>query len=109
MKNHIRFKTERERKLFELKMKMNSARTSNNSAVVEEKKKEEDPNYRPKRLRALERVQDCEISAVSRIRNRWPGAGARLRTCRKLEHPCDSESKVGQTPCQGRVGSLQAS
>jgi hypothetical protein len=49
------FKNERERKLFELKLKLNGARNANNTAVVDETKKEEDPNYRPKRQREDEK------------------------------------------------------
>merc|ERR1719327_1129827 len=54
------FKNERERKLFELKLKMNGARNANNTAVVDESKKEEDPNYRPKRQREEEKAKAKE-------------------------------------------------
>merc|ERR1712039_707474 len=38
-------RSERERKLFELRLKMNQGRSANNKEVVEEQKREADPNY----------------------------------------------------------------
>jgi len=41
-------KTERERKLYELRLKMNQGRVANNKEVVEEQKRESDPGYSKK-------------------------------------------------------------
>merc|ERR1711957_333872 len=41
-------KNERERRLFELRMKMNSSRTKNSKEVIEEQKRESDPDYSKK-------------------------------------------------------------
>ncbi|CAK9097317.1 Peptidyl-prolyl cis-trans isomerase D (PPIase D) (40 kDa peptidyl-prolyl cis-trans isomerase) (Cyclophilin-40) (CYP-40) (Cyclophilin-related protein) (Rotamase D) [Durusdinium trenchii] len=41
-------KTERERKLYELRLKMNQGRVANNKEVIEEQKRESDPGYSKK-------------------------------------------------------------
>merc|ERR1712139_656887 len=59
------FKSERERKLFELKLKMNQGRTANSKAVLEEKKRHEDPEYEKKRAAAAWKEREKEMKKAA--------------------------------------------
>merc|ERR1712187_3515 len=54
-------RNERERKLFELRLKMNQSRNANNKEVVEEQKRNNDPDYAKKK--AEERHKKEEAAA----------------------------------------------
>eukprot|EP00928_Gymnodinium_smaydae_P088090 TRINITY_DN72235_c0_g1_i1.p1 TRINITY_DN72235_c0_g1~~TRINITY_DN72235_c0_g1_i1.p1 ORF type:complete len:476 (-),score=137.22 TRINITY_DN72235_c0_g1_i1:169-1596(-) len=54
-------RNERERKLFDLRMKMNSCRSSNNKEVIEEQKRHADPEYAKKKAEA--RFKEAEKEA----------------------------------------------
>merc|ERR1712151_1147898 len=59
---------ERERRLFELRLRMNQYRAANNKEVIEEQKRAADPNYAKKKAeerhkRAMEQDEQAEIKA----------------------------------------------
>ncbi|CAK9104115.1 unnamed protein product [Durusdinium trenchii] len=65
-------KTERERKLYELRLKMNQGRVANNKEVIEEQKRESDPGYSKKmaarRTAEEEKKEEDDTKKDSRTR-----------------------------------------
>lgn len=95
------FKNEREKKLFELRLKMNQGRRANDQAVLDEKRRYEDPTFEKKRMNSEMKSKDAEKAKEEdedeRLRHAPKGKEYLLQTAESSDMQVSKKAKKGET------------